>query len=388
MKRFSCLFILASICWAQKIELVPVVSKSVSQTIDLPGEFLAFQSVELHARVRGYVEKMLVDRGSQVKQGQLLATITAPEMKAYIAEATSKVSVTESDRLQAMAQLESAKSTYERLKKASETAGAISGNELVQAQEQVEAAQAAVESKQQAKAAAEETVKAQKDMETYLQITAPFSGVITERLVHPGALVGPGPDPVMLVLEDISHLRLVVAVPEQNAASIVKGAKVDFHVPASPQRTYTGTVARIAHVLDEKTRAMAVELDVQNRDGLLAPGMYPSVKWPVHSLPGTLLVPKTAEARKQYIDHADEPEVANPAKDQFDRYHGESVTALTVVIRDHQGKAEWVSVSKGISDGDLVQVSGAIAVGDRVVKLASDEIREGDEVRVSARPVS
>jgi RND family efflux transporter MFP subunit len=361
MKRFSCLFILASICWAQKIELVPVVSKSVSQTIDLPGEFLAFQSVELHARVRGYVEKMLVDRGSQVKQGQLLATITAPEMKAYIAEATSKVSVAESDRLQAMAQLESAKSTYERLKKASETAGAISGNELVQAQEQVEAAQAAVESKQQAKAAAEETVKAQKDMETYLQITAPFSGVITERLVHPGALVGPGPDPVMLVLEDISHLRLVVAVPEQNAASIVKGAKVDFHVPASPQRTYAGTVARIAHVLDEKTRAMAVELDVQNRDGLLAPGMYPSVKWPVHSLPGTLLVPKTAVV---------------------------TTTERTFVIRDHQGKAEWVSVSKGISDGDLVQVSGAIAVGDRVVKRASDEIREGDEVRVSARPVS
>jgi RND family efflux transporter MFP subunit len=361
MKRFSCLFFFASICWAQKIELVPVVSKAVSQTIDLPGEFLAFQSVELHARVRGYVDRMLVDRGSQVRHGQLLATITAPEMNAQIAEAKSKVSVAESDRVQAVAQLEAAKSTYGRLKRASETPGAISGNELVQAQEQVDAAQAAVQSKEQAKSAAEETVNAQKDLESYLQITAPFSGVITERLVHPGALVGPGPDPVLLVLDDVSHLRLVVALPEQNAASIAKGTKVDFHVPASPQRTYSGTVARIAHALDQKTRTMAVELDVQNRDGSLAPGMYPAVKWPVHSSPATLLVPKTAVV---------------------------TTTERTFVIRDRQGKAEWVNVSKGISDGDLVQVSGALAGGDRVVKRATDEIREGAALPVSATPLN
>ena len=128
-------------------------------------------------------------------------------------------------------------STSDRLKQASETPGAIAGNELIQAQKQVEAAQALVESKQQAVRAAEAVVRAQKDLEAYLRITAPFDGVVTERLVHPGALVGPGsglPDPVLLVIQDVSHLRLVVAVPEEDVGGIVQGARVEFRVPAYP----------------------------------------------------------------------------------------------------------------------------------------------------------
>src|SRR5579859_6183035 len=134
---------------AQTTELAPVVSKPISRTIDLPGEIQPFQSVSLHAKVRGYVDSVLVDRGSAVKQGQLLAVLTAPEMKSQIAEAESKVQVAESDRLQAEAQLAAAQSTYERLKKAAETPGAIAGNEVVLAQKQVEAAQALVQAKRQ-----------------------------------------------------------------------------------------------------------------------------------------------------------------------------------------------------------------------------------------------
>ena len=186
------------------------------------------------------------------KQGQLLATLNAPEMTAQIAEAESKVQAAESERMQAEAQLAGARSTYERLKKAAETPGAISGNELIQVEDQLKASEAAVQSKVQARAANEQTVKAQKDLESYLRITAPFSGIVTDRLVHPGALVGPAPDPVLLVVREVSHLRLVVAVPEQDTGGIVRGAHVDFRVPAYPQRTYSGLVARFAHELDEK----------------------------------------------------------------------------------------------------------------------------------------
>ena len=112
-------------------------------------------------------------------------------------------------------------------------------------------------------------------MQSYLQIKAPFDGVVTERLVHPGALVGPGADPVLLTIQQISQLRLVVAVPEEYVSGITEGAKVAFHVPAYPERTYSGTLARVSHSLDKGTRTMAVELDVANRDGSLAPGMYP-----------------------------------------------------------------------------------------------------------------
>jgi multidrug efflux pump subunit AcrA (membrane-fusion protein) len=141
-----------------------------------------------------------------------------------------------------------------------------------------------------------------------------------------------------------------VSVPEQDSGSITKGTPVEFHVPAFPRRIYKGTVARISHALDQKSRTMAVELDVVKRDGSLSPGMYPSVKWPVAGLEASLLVPKTSVV---------------------------TTTERTFVIRDGDGKAQWVNVTKGIADGDLVEISGSIQKGDRVVKRATDEIREG-----------
>jgi len=364
MKRASGLAMLlaAGMAWAQGTGLVAVVSKPISRSIDLPGEFQAFQSVAVHARVRGYVERMLVDRGSMVKRGDLLAELTAPEMQAQIAEAESKVQAAESERLQTVAQLAAARSTSDRLKMASETPGAIAGNELIQAQEQVEAVEALVKSKQQAVRAAEAAVQAQKDVAAYLRITAPFDGVVTERLVHPGALAGPASgtsgDPVLLMIQDVSHLRLVVALPEEDVGGIMQGARVEFRVPAYPDRTYSGTVARVAHALDEKTRTMAVELDVLNRDGSLAPGMYPSVKWPIRGSRALLLVPKTSVV---------------------------TTTERTFVIRDRNGRAEWVDVRKGIADGDLVEVAGDLKAGDLVVQRANDEIREGDAIRTSTK---
>lgn len=348
--KFALACIAAASIAAAQTQLATIVSKPVSRTVDLPGEFQPFQSVEIHAKVRGYVERMLVDRGSVVKQGQLLAELSAPEMKTAIAEAESKAQAAESERLQAEAQLAAAQSTYDRLKEASETPGAIAGNELVQAQKQVEAAKALVESKRLAANAVRATVQGQKDLEAYLQITAPFDGVVTDRLVHPGALVGPSADPVLLVIQEISRLRLVVAVPEEDTGGIVHGARVEFRVPAYSGRIYTGTVARIAHALDEKTRTMAVELDVFNRDNSLAPGMYPSVKWPVRRDRPSLWAPKTAVV---------------------------ITTERTFVIRNNNGRAEWVDVVKGVTDGDSIEVSGNIRAGDRVVRRGSDEIRDG-----------
>ena len=349
MKRLNAFF-LAALAVAQTTELAPVVSKQLSRTVDLPAELQPFQSVSIHAKVRGYVDRVLVDRGSEVKQGQLLAELSAPEMKAQIAEAESKAQAAESERVQAQAQLSAAESTRDRLKKASETPGAIAGNELILAQKQVDAAQALVAAKRQAAQAVQGSVGTLKDLEAYLRITAPFDGIVTDRLVHPGALVGPGADPVMLIIQEIARLRLVVPVPEEDAGGIVRGAQVQFHVPAYPERAYSGVVARIAHSLDQKTRTMAVELDVLNRDGSLSPGMYPSVKWPVRRARPSLLVPKTSVV---------------------------TTTERTFVIRKHDGRAEWVNVTKGVSDGDLIEVSGDLKPGDSVVRRANDEIRPG-----------
>ena len=341
-----CLF---AVC-AHAVDLATVIARPVSRTIELPGEMLPFLSVSLHAKVPGYVDRVTVDRGSVVKQGDLLVALNAPEIAARIAEAESKAQAAQSDRAEAEAQRAAAESTYERLQKAAETPGAVAGNELIQAQKQVEAADALVRSRQEGIRSAQAAVQAARDLEAYLQITAPFDGVVTERLVHPGALVGPGPDPALLVIQQIAHLRLVVAVPEEDVGAMVQGAAVSFHVPAYPGRAYSGKLSRVAHALDPKTRTMSVELDVMNPDGSLAPGMYPSVKWPVRRSRPALYVPRTSIV---------------------------STTERTFVIRDQNSKAQWVDVQPGPADGDLVEVQGDLRSGDKVVRRATDEIREG-----------
>jgi RND family efflux transporter MFP subunit len=148
----------------------------------------------------------------------------------------------------------------------------------------------------------------------------------------------------------VSRLRLVVPVPEEDVSGIASGAAVPFQVPAWPERNFSGTIARVSRTLDPKTRTMAVELDVTNRDGALAPGMYPAVKWPVRRSHPALFVPKTGVV---------------------------TTTERTFVIRDQGGRAEWVYVKKGFADGDLIEVVGALKAGDRVVRRATDEIRDG-----------
>jgi RND family efflux transporter MFP subunit len=341
--------------FAQTVEVAPVVAKAIDRTIDLPGELLPYESVEIHARVPGYVEKVLVDRGSVVKRGDPLIELTAPEMKARIAEIESRVEAAQADIVQATAQQAAAEATYEHLKKAAETPGAIAGNELVQAEKQVDAAKAVAGSRQQAKSAAEAALRAQRELESYLRIAAPFDGVITERLAHPGALVKADSEPALLVLQQIARLRLVVAVPEQNLGTAPRGTRVEFRVAAYAQRTYSASIARIAHALDEKTRTMPVELDVTNRDGSLSPGMYPTVKWPAQSGQARLLVPATAVV---------------------------TTTERMFVIRVREGKTQWVDVRKGAASGDFVEAIGALRPGDLVVKRASDELQDGVTVQV------
>ncbi len=337
---------------------VAVISRPVSRTVDLPGEFEPYLSVSLHARVPGYVERVLVDRGSAVKEGQALIELSAPEMTARIAEAAAKAQSAESDRAQAEARLTGARSTYDRLRKASQTPGAIAGNELVQAEQEVQAAEALSRSRAQAVTAAQASQRALEELETYLRITVPFDGVVTERLVHPGALVGPGSDTALLTVQQISRLRLVVSVPEEYSGDISAGAKVTFHVSAFPGKAFTGAVARSAHALDRSSRTLPVELDVANSDGALAPGMYPRVSWPVRSSGAALLVPKTAVV---------------------------TTTERTFVIRDRNGAAEWVDVAKGAADGDLIEIRGDLHPGDKVVSRATDEIRNGARLQAAGK---
>src|SRR5262249_44591081 len=153
-----------------------------------------------------------------------------------------------------------------------------------------------------------ERVRSLKTLESYLTVTAPFDGMVTERDVHTGALVGPPSSSVavpVVRIEENDRLRLIVPVPEADAGNIKEGSKTKFTVSTWPGERFTGTVARISHSDDERTRTMPVELDVNNRDGRLAPGMFAEVRWPVHRDALTLFVPPSAvveSMEKSFVD--------------------------------------------------------------------------------------
>jgi len=336
---------------------VKVASRKLAIVVRLPGELQAYEVVAVYPKVPAFVDSIIVDRGSIVKAGQLMARLVAPELAAQSAEAQSKLQAAEAQRVEAEAKLASDDGTYERLKAASATPGVVAGNDLEIAQKSVEGDRARLEAVRKSAQAAEASLKSITEIESYLQIRAPFDGVVTERNVHPGALVGPsggaGGQMPLVRVEQTGRLRLVVPVPEKYAADIVNGANVEFTVPAFPNQTFRGTVARVARSVDVKTRTMPVELDVRNADGRLASGMFPEVLWPVHRSAPTLFVPTSAVAR---------------------------TTEATFVVRIQNGNAEWVNVRTGEVDGKLVEVFGDLQEGNEVAVQGTDELRPGTQV--------
>ncbi len=346
---------------APAVDVVSVVSQRLNATVRLPGELKPYQAVAIYPKVTGFVKWMGVDRGSRVRSGEQIARLEAPELAAQRREAEAKVQSARAQLIEGEAKLAADESTYQRLKAAAATPGVVSGNDLEVAQKAAEADRARALSLQEGVEAAQAAVRSVQQMESYLQVTAPFDGVVTERNVHPGALVGPAGGPgamaPMMRVEQVSRLRLVVPVPEEYVSGVAEGVRVSFTVPAFPGETLSGTVSRIAHAIDEKTRTMPVELDVSNPMGRLAPGMFPEVAWSLRRPRPTLFVPPSAVAR---------------------------TTERTFVVRVRNGKTEWVDVKTGTIAGRLAEVFGDLQEGDEVAARGTDELRAG--TRVSTRP--
>ena len=324
------------------VTLVPVEKGKLSSSIAVPGELLPYQQVDLYAKVNSYVKKLLVDIGSEVRQGQLLATLEAPEINSQLAGAQSRIQ-------QQQAIYFASKATYDRLLSTSKTPGTVSQNDLEQAEAKKNSDLANVE-------AAKSAYKEVGASVAYLEIRAPFDGVITARNVNLGAYVGPGgkgTDP-LFVLQDQKRLRLVVSVPENSTGGLTNKNEVTFTVQALGSQKFTAKIQRLAGALDEKLRSERLEMDVYNKDKKLLPHMYADVNVPLPTRDSTIILPKTAVATST-----------------------EKVFVIKVV--DH--KAVWVNVKKGIETADKVEVYGDIKPGDQVVKQASDEIRDGSTVK-------
>lgn len=328
------------------VALIPAAKGKLSSNITVPGELQPFLQVDLYAKINSYVKTLLVDIGSQVHQGQLLATLEAPEINSQLQEAKSRIQ-------QNKAILFASKATYDRLYSTSKTPGTVSLNDLEQAEAKMRSDSANVE----AAKSAYKVITANLD---YLQIRAPFDGVITVRNINLGTYVGPaggGASQPLFVIEDHKRLRLVISVPENYTGGLHDGSEVTFSVKALQGEKFTAPVKRLAGALDQKLRSERLEVDVINKDNRLLPNMYADVNVPLPARDSSFIVPKTAVVAS---------------------------TEKVFVIKVVNNRAEWVDVQKGLESGDNVEVHGDIKTGDQLVKAASEEIRNGSPVKTEA----
>ncbi len=340
-----------------ELEVTRVLSRKLDTTVRLPAQLTPYEVVDVYPKVTGFVQWIKVDRGSKVKAGELIAQLEAPELLAQRAEAESKFQSAESQLAAAQAKLVADRATYQRMSAAAQTPGVVAKNDLEVADKAAQADQANVSSLQKSAQAAQAALRAVAQLEAYLRITAPFDGQVTTRYVHPGALVGPAGGPGAMTpivqIETLTRHRLLVPVPEYDAAGIPEGTEVSFTVSSFPGRIFKAPIARVSHAVDVKTRTMPVELDVRDPRAELAPGTFCEVAWPVRRAYPTLFVPSTA--------------VANDLERTF-----------VIRVRDH--RAEWVDVKTGETSGKLIEVFGSIQEGEEVAVRGTDQVRSGAEV--------
>jgi len=311
----------------------------LSSSLQIPGELVAYQQVDLYAKVNSFVKKLYVDVGSEVKEGELLVTMEAPELGSQLAGAESAIKSREAIYL-------ASKANYDRLVETSKTPGTISPNDL----EQAAARQNSDLAQFQAAQAAGREIR---ETQNYLQIRAPFSGVITARNVNAGAYVGPagkGSELPLFNLQEQKKLRLVLSVPEAYTQFLNQKNEVSFTVKSLPGRSFKAAISRLSGSIDNRLRSQRVEMDVINNDKKLLPGMVAEVNLPLPAADSTFIVPKTA--------------VVNSTESIF-------------VIRVVKDQSQRVTVKTGRDANGFIEIYGNLNDGDILLISASDEIKNG-----------
>src|SRR5579864_3438636 len=278
---------------ALTVGVTKVSKKSLGRDITLSSELVPFQEIDVYAKESGYVKKLLVDYGTHVKSGQVMAILEIPELEAQLAQdqaeiknAGNQVSRAQHELARYQAQYKALHLQYTRLSGVFQSQpGIVAQQEVDDAQgkdlaasSQVDAGQAALEAAQSQLAVAKAKLTHDQTLFDYSKITAPFPGVVTQRYANLGTLVQAGTNsstqaiPIVRLSED-ELFRLVIPVPESYVPFIRVGDQVDVRVP-SLKRTFPGKVARFSVDVREDTRTMHTEVDVRNRDHALVPGLY------------------------------------------------------------------------------------------------------------------
>lgn len=328
------------------VPIVDVVNPQIAapeQTLVLPGQTMAFTDTPIYARTNGYLTHWYFDIGAHVKKGQLLAEIETPELDEQLRQARADLATAEANaKLAAI----TARRTEDLLKSDS-----VSTQERDNAAGSYAADQAIVASRQADVARLEE-------LQSYEKVYAPFDGVITARNTDIGDLINAGagtPNTELFRMDAIRTLRIYVAVPEAYAPSIHVGARPSVTLDEYPGQEFHGTLVRTSDAINQSSRTLLVEVDVDNSSGKLLPGAYTFVHF---ALPGR------------------QETVTIPANTLLFRSEG----LRAGVVRN--GKAELVPIKIGRDYGDKVEVISGLTRKDRVILNPSDSLVSGTPVRV------
>src|ERR1019366_3008699 len=311
----------------------------------LPGNLQAFMESPIFARTNGYLLRWYKDMGSKIQKGELLAAIDTPEVDQELSQARAS-------REQIKAALGLAKISADRW------ANLLKSDSVSQqeADQQASGYQQALANL----AAGDANVRRLEQLESFKNVYAPFSGVLTRRNVDPGALINSGAQAAGRELFDMARvdpLRVYVSVPQAYAPNIKAGMKANVTLQEFPGQKFLGTVVRTAEAIDPATRTLNTEVDVPNKDGKLLPGSFGQV----HFATGTSV-----------------PRITIPVNAMLFRAEGPQVAVV-----DKDGKVHLRPISIGRDFGATLEILGGLDISDQIIINPSDSLEEGQKVHVA-----
>lgn len=352
-----------------------VARADIANTLTVMGAFQPYQEVELHAKVSGYVRRINVDIGDQVKEGQVIATLEVPELNAQVAGAEaeirhrkSEIQRAKSDVALAEAQHAALHSAYARLASASHTRpGLVAEQELddakardLDSEAKINAAKAAMEAAQEQLGVSNADHQRVATLQRYSVVTAPFTGVITARYADVGSLIQAGTTsstqsmPLVKIAQSTT-LRLRMPVPEEDVPAIHVGGPVQIRLQATG-KILTGTIVRFSRELAQDTRTMQAEIDLPNLDLSLSAGMTAAVSIILQQHTQTLVVPPGA----LMLENG-------------------TYSVLTV---DRRGIVQKTAVRVGIQNADQAEILSGLTEGEYVIVSGQSKYQAGQHVRM------
>jgi RND family efflux transporter MFP subunit len=340
------------------VAVARIERSDLTRELTVQAEFRPMQEVDLHAKVAGFLEKILVDVGDRVEAGQLIAELEIPELNADLEHARAGVSRSDAQVKSAEAGYQDAHLTYTRLMEVDKQQPNLLAAQDLDAARSKDLVAAAV------LAAAQEQVKASRfevekcgSLVKYCLITAPFAGVVTKRFADPGALIQAGTSSStqttpLVRLSDLHRLRLVFPVSVSYVSGIRENDPVRIEID-SLSRTFTGTISRFTHKVDTATRTMDVEVEVTNPDLKIIPGVYASVTLTLEKRNKTLVLPVQAISRTR----------------------GNSILVVTAA-----NAVEERTVKLGLATPDKIEVLEGVKEGELVLIGSRSQLRPGQKV--------